>query len=76
MRPFTIKQVELLSEICHNANSFHLGGLKGKRDISKLRNWKRFDPEVIDRIEKKFSDIAILSEEISSLTCMIKNEKT
>jgi len=75
-RPFTIKQVELLSEICHNANSFHLGGLEGKRDISKLRNWKRFDPEVIDKIEKKFSDIAIISEEISSLACMLKNSRT
>ena len=76
MRPFTIKQVELLSEICHNANRFHLGGLEGKRDISKLRNWKRFDPDVIDKIEKKFSDIAMISEEISSLTCMLKNNRT
>ena len=76
MRPFTLKQVELLSEICHNANSFHLGGLEGKRDIGKLRNWKRFDPDVIDKIEKNFSDIAMISEEISSLTCMLKNNRT
>jgi len=76
MRPFTIKQVELLSEICQNANSIHLGGLESKRDISKLRNWKRFDPDVIDKIEKKFTDIAMIGEEISSLTCMLKNSRT
>jgi len=75
-RPFTIKQVELLSEICHNANRFHIGGLESIRDINKLRNWKRFDPEIIDKIEKKFTDIAMISEEISSLSCMLKNSRS
>ena len=75
MRPFTIKQLELLTEISQNANSFHLGGLENKRDIHKLKNWKRFNPSVIEEIEQKFFDIATIGEEISGLTCKLKNSR-
>ena len=75
MRPFTIRQLELLTQLCHDANSFHLGGLEKKRDVLKLKSWKRFDPIVIEEIEKRFADIATIGEEISGLTCKLKNSR-
>jgi len=75
MRPFTVKQIELLSELNYNANKFHIGGLKYQLDAGKLRSWKRFDPDIIKKIENKFAEIALVSEEISCLTCILRNNK-
>ncbi|MDX2435097.1 MAG: hypothetical protein GQ556_08425 [Desulfobacterales bacterium] len=75
MRPFTVKQLELLSELNHKANNFHIGGFKNQLDAGKLRSWKRFDEDIIEKIENKFVDIAMIGEEISSLTCILKNRK-
>ena len=75
MRPFTVKQLELLSELNHKANNFQIGGFKNQLDAGKLRSWKRFDEDIIEKIENKFVDIAMIGEEISSLTCILKNRK-
>ena len=73
MRPLTIKQLEILSEIHYNANIFQISGFTNQRDVGKLRNWKRFDSSVIEEVENKFGDIAKIGEEISSLVCILKD---
>ena len=75
MRPYTVKQLELLSELNYNANKFHTGGLKYHLDAGKLRSWKRFDPDIIEKIENKFAEIGMIGEEISCLTCILRNKK-
>ena len=75
MRPFTIKQLEILNKIHFNANNIQLGGLENQLDVGKLRQWKCFDSGTIEKIEKKFADIAMIGDEISSLTCILKNRK-
>jgi len=75
MRPFTVKQLELLSELNHKANNFHIGGFKNQLDAGKLRSWKRFDQDIIKKIEKRFADIGMIGEEISCLTCILKNNR-
>lgn len=73
MRPLTTKQNNLLNEICNNANDFQMFGYENQRDVSELRNWNRFDTEIIEKVENKFADIAKIGEEISSLICIIKD---
>ncbi|MFC1827375.1 hypothetical protein ACFLZQ_05565 [Thermodesulfobacteriota bacterium] len=75
MRPFTVKQLELLSELNSNANSFQIGGIKNQQYAGKLRSWKRFDQDIIKKIEKRFADIGMIGEEISCLTCILKNNR-
>jgi hypothetical protein len=75
MRPHTIKQLEILSKICNNANNFQLGGLENLQNAGKLRQWKRFDSSILEKIENKFADIAMIGEEINNLTCILKNSK-
>ena len=75
MRPLTTKQHELLNEICNNANNFQMSGYESQREVDKLRNWNRFDSDIIEKVENKFADIAKIGEEISSLICIIKKTK-
>ena len=75
MRPHTIKQLEILSQICNNASNFQFGGLENLKVAGKLRQWKRFDSSIIEKIENKFADIAMIGEEINGLTCILKNSR-
>ena len=75
MRPLTTKQHKLLSEICNNASGFQIGGYESQRDVGKLRNWNRFDSDIIEKVESNFGNIAKMSEEISSLVCILKDIK-
>jgi len=75
MRPLTTKQHNLLNEICNNANYFQTSGHENQRDVGELRNWNRFDSDIIEKVENKFADISTIGEEISSLICIIKDIK-
>jgi hypothetical protein len=75
MRPLTTKQHKLLNEICTNANDFKIFGYENQRDVGELRNWNRFDSDIIEKVENKFADISKIGEEISSLICIIKDIK-
>ena len=52
MRPLTTKQHKLLNEICTNANDFQIFGHENQRDVGELRNWNRFDSDIIEKVEK------------------------
>ena len=73
MRPLTTKQHKLLNEICNNVNDFKIFGYENQRDVGELRNCNRFDSDIIEKVEKKFADIAEIGEEISNLICIIKD---
>ena len=75
MRPLTTKQHKLLKDICNNASDFQLNGYENQREVGELRNWNRFDSDIIEEVENKFADIAKIGEEISSLICIIKDKK-
>ena len=73
MRPLTTKQHELLNEICNNANDVQLNGYESQREVGELRNWNRFDSDMIEKVENKFAEIAKIGEEISNVICIIKD---
>jgi hypothetical protein len=73
MRPLTTKQHKLLNDLCNNANALQLNGYESQREVDELRNWNRFDSNIIEKVEDKFADIAKIGEEISSLICIIKD---
>jgi hypothetical protein len=75
MRPLTRKQQERLSKICNSANNFEMNGYENQLDAGELRNWKRFDSNIIEDVENKFADIAKLGKEISNLVCILKDTK-
>jgi hypothetical protein len=75
MRPLTTKQHKLLNDLCNNANTLQLNGYESQREVDELRNWNRFDSNIIEKVENKFADIAKIGEEISSLICIIKDIK-
>lgn len=75
MRPLTRRQHERLNKICNSANCFHIDGVENQRDVGELRNWKRFDPGIIERVENKFAEISKISEEISGLICIFKDTR-
>ena len=75
MRPLTTKQHKLLNDLCNKANALQLNGYESQREVDELRNWNRFDSNIIEKVEDKFADIAKIGEEISSLICMIKDIK-
>ena len=73
MRPLTTKQHKILNDICNDASEFQLHGYEGRQEVGELRNWNRFDTDMIEKVEDKFADIAKIGEEISSLICIIKD---
>lgn len=75
MRPLTKKQHKLLSEICDSANFFQTGGIENQRDVGELRNWNRFNSDIIGAVENKFGQISKIGEEISSLICILRDAK-
>jgi hypothetical protein len=75
MRPLTTRQQKLLNEICSSANFFQTGGYENQRDVSELRNWNRFDANLIEKVESKFGEISKIGEEISSLICILRDVK-
>jgi len=75
MRPLTTKQHKLLNDLCNNASALQLNGYESQREVDELRNWNRFDSNIIEKVEDKFADIAKIGEEISSLICIIKDIK-
>jgi hypothetical protein len=75
MRPLTTKQHKLLNNICNNASNFQLSGYEALREVGELRNWNRFDSDIIKKVENKFADISKIGEEINSLICIMKDIK-
>jgi len=73
MRPLTTKQLEILNNICNSASEFQIYGHESRREVGELRNWNRFDSDMIEKVEKKFDEIAKIGEEISNVICIIKD---
>jgi len=75
MRPLTTKQKQVLNDICNSANSYQMGGYENRCDVGELRNWKRFDSVIIEKVENKFAEISKIGGEIGSLICILKDVK-
>jgi hypothetical protein len=73
MRPLTTKQLTILNNICNSASEFQLYGHESLREVRELRNWNRFDSDMIEKVENKFAEIAKIGEEISNVICIIKD---
>lgn len=73
MRPLTTKQSDHLNKVCDSAHDFQLTSYENLQSVGELRNWQRFDSDILEQVEKKFAEIAKIGEEISNLVCILKD---